>query len=114
MVMGDAEKLTQTETELKNLFAEDLHLYRSKNTYLEINTKSVSKASAIEVLRQSFQVKVEEIIAFGDNWNDIEMLRYVGHGVAMENAPDGVKKYADEIAPKHTEDGVAQMLEKYF
>ncbi len=114
MLMGDADQITQAQSELYAQFSEQLHLYRSKDTYLEINTKSVSKASAIEILRQNFQVEISEIIAFGDNWNDTEMLRYAGHGVAMENAPDEVKKCANEIAPKHTEDGVAQILEKYF
>ena len=54
----------------------------------------------------------EEIIAFGDAENDIDMLRFAGLGVAVANSPENVKRHADRIAPANTEEGVAQVLEE--
>jgi Cof subfamily protein (haloacid dehalogenase superfamily) len=114
MLMGDADRLSRCQALLQQHFANELHLYRSKDTYLEINAKQVSKASAIALVQTLWNIPTEAIIAFGDNWNDTEMLAYVGHGCAMQNAPDGVKAFADEIAPHHHEDGVAQVIHRYF
>lgn len=70
-----------------------------------------SKAKGIEqfMIRQGF--KKEDVYAFGDNLNDIEMLQFVGHGVAMGNAPDIVKKSAKYVTKEVGEDGIAYGLE---
>ena len=54
------------------------------------------------------------MIAVGDGLNDLPMIEYAGLGVAMENAPDGVKESADYITARtNNEDGVAEVLEKF-
>ena len=53
---------------------------------------------------------VENSVAFGDNYNDVEMLKYVGCGVAMGNAPDDVKKIANEITTSNEDDGIYNFL----
>ena len=53
-------------------------------------------------------------LAFGDMPNDIPMLAWAGHGVAMGNAHPELKRHADEIAPGNEEDGVAAVLERLF
>ncbi|MFR4357968.1 MAG: HAD family hydrolase, partial [Clostridia bacterium] len=57
-------------------------------------------------------IKPEEILAFGDNENDCEMLRMCGIGVAMENAIDAAKEAADLIAGSNEEEGVAHMIDQ--
>ena len=53
-------------------------------------------------------------MSFGDGENDLSMIRMAGIGVAMENAPDGVKESADYITARtNNEDGVAEVLEKF-
>ena len=52
------------------------------------------------------------MVAFGDELNDVEMIAWAGHGVAMGNAADVAKDAADEIAPTNDEDGVAVVLER--
>ena len=59
-------------------------------------------------------IKREEIVAFGDNYNDIEMLKYAGTGVAVENAEGDVKKNADYICLRNDENGVGKFLEKFL
>lgn len=56
----------------------------------------------------------EELIACGDGMNDISMIEYAGLGAAMENAYPPVKEKADIIAPSNDEDGVAEIIAKYF
>ena len=72
-----------------------------------------SKSDAIHMLKDHFHVKQEEIMAFGDNFNDIDMIRYAGLGVAMGNAADEVKEVADYITLSNEEDGVAAAIEKF-
>lgn len=70
-----------------------------------------SKAKGIEQFMIHRGIKKEDVYAFGDNLNDIEMLQFVGHGVAMGNAPDVVKKAAKYVTKDVGEDGIAYGLE---
>ena len=56
----------------------------------------------------------EEIAAFGDGENDLEMIQYAGFGVAMGNAVESLKQAADHVAPPCEEDGVACVLEQFL
>lgn len=61
-----------------------------------------------------FQIAADEIIAFGDNFNDLDMLEYAGLSVAMGNAPDEIKQIAKEVTATNNEDGIALILEREF
>ncbi|MBS7528558.1 HAD family phosphatase [Fusibacter paucivorans] len=80
-------------------------------TSFDVNAKGVNKASGIEALRAHYQIPVEDVIAFGDNENDMDMIAYAGVGVAMGNAVESVKAIADRVAPTNDEDGLVVMLE---
>ena len=54
------------------------------------------------------------MVCCGDGFNDVTMIQFAGLGVAMANAQDAVKKYADYITASNDEDGVAQVVEKFF
>ncbi|MBZ9627752.1 Cof-type HAD-IIB family hydrolase [Psychroflexus sp. CAK1W] len=115
MCMGDAKLVSEFYDELAKKLTEDLHLYRSKDTYIEIAPKQISKKSAIEFLIASeFGLHLSDVLSFGDNYNDIEMLQASGHGVAVGNAKNEVKLAADEIIGNAKEDGVAEFLLAYF
>jgi Cof subfamily protein (haloacid dehalogenase superfamily) len=116
MCMGEKEKIDQLWSYLEDEFSDQLHLYRSKDTYIEIANKKISKLTGIqEILNQCFpQIKLSEAVAFGDNYNDIEMLEGVGLGVAVANAREEVKAVADQITKNHKEDGVAISLKNIF
>jgi len=114
MVMGQNEGIKKVIDFVNTHFPQLLATYPSKQTHLDINHLDCSKGNAIHFLQKKMSISNEQSIAFGDNWNDVEMLQSVGHGVAMQNAPEGVQKIAKEIAAPHYEDGVAQMIEKYF
>lgn len=72
-----------------------------------------SKASGVKALAEHFGIPLEQVMALGDNNNDIEMLRAVGWGVAMGHAHDEVKAAARAITASNWEDGVALAIERY-
>ena len=63
---------------------------------------------------KKFDIQKPEIIAIGDNYNDMGMLEFAGLGIAMGNAPDLVKQCADDITLSNDEDGVADAIKKYI
>jgi hydroxymethylpyrimidine pyrophosphatase-like HAD family hydrolase len=82
------------------------------NTLIEIQAPGVTKAAALARVCDRFGVDHASTIAFGDMPNDIEMLTWVSHGVAMANAHIDVKNVANEITASNDDDGVAIILER--
>lgn len=115
MAMGEESQIDQIRDYLAEKFPGQLHLYRSKNTYLEIAPKSISKYTAVELLLDRYyNLSPEEAIAFGDNYNDVEMLKNIGYGVAVGNARPEALKVANEVAGMSIDDGVAKSLNQLF
>ena len=80
----------------------------------EIVNSKVSKASGIQVLCDQMGITINEVMAFGDSGNDIEMLSSVGIGVAMGNASSEVKSVAKYETLSNEEDGIVYFVEKYL
>jgi hypothetical protein len=115
MCMGEAEEIQLLENYIQTHFKTQLNAYRSKPTYLEISSKDISKLSALShLLENHFNHQLSDVIAFGDNYNDVEMISGVGMGVAVENAKDEVKLVANKIAESNVNDGVAKILKMIF
>ena len=111
MCMGPENDIEAIEQHLKLHHAQDLSLYRSKPTYLEIAHSSISKRTALQLLLDNMlDMEWGDLVAFGDNFNDMEMLEAVGLGVAVGNARDEVKAIANHIAPPGKDDGVARTI----
>jgi hypothetical protein len=72
-----------------------------------------SKASGVKALAQHFDIPLEQVMALGDNNNDILMLGSVGWGVAMGHASNEVKAAARAVTTSNREDGVALAIERY-
>ena len=115
MCMGDATKIDNLYQSLLQRLGNQLHLYRSKDTYLEIAPKPISKATGLKkILEHGYAIEMNEVVAFGDGYNDIDLLQQVGWGVAVANAFPEVKAVANEITKHHKEDGVASTLARIF
>ena len=69
-----------------------------------------NKGSALQHFQEAYKISPDETLAFGDNINDIEMLKRASHSFAVENAREEVKEVANFIAPSYKEDGVLQVL----
>jgi Cof subfamily protein (haloacid dehalogenase superfamily) len=81
---------------------------------IEFSARGVTKAFGLAGVCRLLDLPARDVIAFGDMPNDVEMLRWAGHGVAMANAHPDALAVADEIAAPNSEDGVAQVLERWF
>lgn len=84
------------------------------NTLIELMAPGCSKASALQWICDHDGIHSDRVIAFGDMPNDLEMLAWAGHGVAMGNAHDTIKAVANAVTLSNSEDGVAHILEQYF
>ncbi|MEL4454889.1 Cof-type HAD-IIB family hydrolase [Lutimonas vermicola] len=113
MCMGDPAELDRLVAFIENNYKEQIVGYRSKPTYLEISPKSITKKTSLETLLDLHypDLGLHNVMAFGDNYNDVDMLSAVGVGVAVENAITEAKDVADHKTARNIDDGVALFLE---
>ena len=114
MVMSEPENIARIQQSLRSLYNGRLNIYPSKTTYLEVMDSRGSKSNAVRFVSERMGLASGEIVAIGDNYNDIEMIQYAGLGVAMGNAPDDIKAKADDVTDTNNNDGVRKALEEYF
>ncbi len=88
----------------------EIYMTTSVQQLIEISHRSAGKHSGIKYFMERLDLKAEEIAAFGDADNDVDMLAFAGCGIAMENASVKCKEVADYVTKHHTEDGVAYGL----
>ncbi|MBR5866293.1 MAG: HAD family phosphatase [Spirochaetaceae bacterium] len=81
--------------------------------WYKFSAGNATKEYSIQVLSKKINIPVEDIIAFGDDFNDIGMLKLCGKGIAMQNAIEQVKEIADYITKSNNDDGVAWYLENF-
>jgi hydroxymethylpyrimidine pyrophosphatase-like HAD family hydrolase len=114
--MGPADEIAVLYDNLILHLNEDLHVYKSKDTYLEIASKKISKKSAIATLLEHVYGHLDwkDVIAFGDNYNDMEMLAAVGMGVAVGNAKEEVLAIANDVTATNKKHGVALSVAKHI
>jgi len=93
----------------------ELYLTTSVATFLEATNPYVNKGTAVRYLAEELLgLEIANVMAIGDNFNDLEMLEYAGIGIAMGNAPEGVQAIAQWVAPSVDSDGVAVAIEKFL
>ena len=113
MLMGEKNLIESMFQLLNEKYTSVMQIYRGKDTYIELSDISISKLTGVKiVLDEVYHLSLSETIAFGDNYNDLEMLKGVGCGVAVDNARDEVKAVAKHLTDHHSKDGVASFLEK--
>ncbi len=78
--------------------------------WLEINSKIAGKANMLKVLAEKVQRDLRDIVVFGDNYNDMGILEIAGKAIVVKDAPEEVKKLADDICPPSDKGGVIQYL----
>ena len=93
-------------------FPDEAHVTSSGIDFVEATPPGGTKGAALARLCAELDIVAEEVIAFGDNLNDLTMIEWAGRGVAMGNAEEAVKDIADEITSTNVEFGVARILEE--
>lgn len=106
------EKLSRENDDVNPILMQDSF---GEHKWVEIMPKNVNKPTSIEWLEKYFNIDNQDVMAFGDGLNDVDMLKYVGVGVAMKNALAEVKSVAKLVTDKpNTEDGIVDFLKKYL
>lgn len=113
MLMGTKASADAICPQLVRKFGSKMNVYRSNDTLIELAPREVSKSSAIQRVLQPKET-MANVIAFGDNYNDMEMLEQSGLGIAVENARSEVKAVADHVTLSNTEDGVAHYIKQHL
>ena len=110
IICSEPEKRMEWKTRLEELGG--LYITSSVSYRIEVSNEKSGKGSALRKVAELLDVKPEEIIAFGNAENDLDMLAFAGISVAVANSEPAVLHAADRIAPSNEEEGVAQILEE--
>jgi hydroxymethylpyrimidine pyrophosphatase-like HAD family hydrolase len=97
---------------IEALLPGDCRAQLCENRLILITARSAGKWNAVRALARDFGISAAEIAAFGDDWNDLEMIQGCGAGVAVANALEEVRAAADFICASNEEDGPAHWLEE--
>jgi len=111
-IIEDQDLLLTLHRELTTKYRQ-LHITRSKPIFLEFMALEANKGLALQVLAGHYGIRREEILAIGDSYNDLDMIRWAGIGIAMANARPEVKAAADYVTASNDENGVAEALHRY-
>ena len=112
LFIGANERLKELEKRIHEAVGNEVNKVFSKKHYLEVMNKDVNKGEALRKLFLMEGININKVIAFGDAWNDLEMLQIVGHGVAMGNAEEELKTLVGRSCGTNDEDGIGEYLEK--
>ena len=113
MVVGE-ERLDSVLQEINDLFDGHVRAVSSGYGCIDILQDGIHKAWGLVELLKRWNLKPEQIMAFGDSENDIEMLELAGISYAMENAEEAVKRVATKVAPANSQAGVYKVLENWL
>ncbi|WP_025025457.1 Cof-type HAD-IIB family hydrolase [Caldalkalibacillus mannanilyticus] len=110
-LFGDEEKMDKTFSEIHPRFPQ-LSIIRSGEQFIDVIHPNATKGNALKKLTEWYGIEAQEVVAFGNYFNDLEMLQFAGLGVAMQNSPEEVKRLADRVSVSNNEHGVAVVLEE--
>lgn len=109
----EADYLDKQIKKIPSTFYDRYEVIKTRKNLLEFMPKGITKAYGISLLAKDLGIKQEEIMAIGDEENDLPMIEYAGIGVAMKNAVPEVKAAAQTITDTNDHDGVAKVVEAY-
>lgn len=112
LMTGDPKKTAKAVEEISELVGERMDVYRSAPFFVELVPRGIDKAQSLRRLLAQLNLTPNDMIAFGDGYNDLSMLRLAGMGVAMSNAAPEVRSEADYVTLSNEEDGVAAAIDK--
>ena len=111
LAVGESGRPLRVLDEARAYFAGRAEVTVSHPEFLEFLAPGVSKGQAVRWLARRLGIPLDQSLAMGDQYNDLEMIEATGHGVAMPSAPAGVQAVARYIAPPVEEEGAAQIIE---
>jgi hydroxymethylpyrimidine pyrophosphatase-like HAD family hydrolase len=114
LFLGPAERLAEVAEAIHRAHPHQVGVVQTEETILQVMHATVSKAQALRVVAAEVGAHREQVMAIGDNANDVGMLRWAGLGVAVANAVPKAAAAADAITARHDDEGVAKAVQKYI
>jgi Cof subfamily protein (haloacid dehalogenase superfamily) len=99
---------------IENVGIEGDITYSTNNGLIEVVPLGISKATGVEEVARPLDIAADDVVAFGDMPNDVPMLVWAGHGVAMGNAHPEALAAANEVTASNSDDGLARVLERWW
>ena len=110
MFVGTEEKLKRAIKQIPDIYAQRFNMMQSLDCFFEFLHPQASKGQTLQRLAKHLAIHPSEILAIGDNENDLSMLNFAGISVAMGNAEEPIKKNADYVTKTNEEEGVRHSL----
>ena len=114
LIVGDPTPLHKLELRLAKELEGKMEVYRSADFFLECVPLGIDKARSLDRLISTLGIQRKEVIACGDGYNDLSMIRFAGLGVAMANEAKDIQSEADFVTLSNEEDGVAHVVERFI
>jgi len=111
--IDDPVKIKELSLEMKKHFDGRLKCVSSMSHFLEFISNDAGKGTALAEIGEMFNIDKSEMLAIGDSYNDVEMLKYAGFSVAVANTPDDIKAICDHVTLSNNDDGVAAVIEEF-
>ena len=112
--IDEIEKISKLQDKMQHHFKDKLNCHTSRPYLLEFVGKGASKAAGMEEIGKYYGIDRSEMIAAGDGYNDVSMIKYAGLGIVMGNAPDDIKEIGDFVTLSNDEDGLAYAIDKFL
>lgn len=113
MFIDDPKVLNKARDQVFAKFGQEFSIAQSEPYFIEVMPKNVSKGNAVTELAQRLGLHMDQVMAIGDQGNDLSMIKVAGTGVAMGNAIDDIKNNAQFITATNNESGVAEAIKKF-
>ena len=116
LVEAEEDNIPKIKDMLTHFYAENIEHRRWGAPFpvIEIVKRGISKARGIDYVKSYLNIDSSNIIAFGDEDNDLEMIKYAQYGIAMDNGLDDLKHIANHITYSNNEDGIGRYLNEFF
>lgn len=111
---GDKERFKKLRDYVEEKYLDKVNIFESGDSVMDIVNKKASKGNALKIVANDMGIALDEIVAFGDNENDLAMLKDVNYSVAVENAKDLVKENVRYITRSNEESGVGKFLNLFL
>lgn len=108
----DKDSVEQYHAYYNEAWGDQFSVTTSGQEWIDVMNKNIDKGRGMQELSKLFNIPTDNMMAFGDNYNDIEMLSTVKYSFAMANAHENIKQHANFQAPSNNDQGVAQIIQK--
>jgi Cof subfamily protein (haloacid dehalogenase superfamily) len=112
-VVTDPNRTAEVLALMERVCGPDAYVTRSNPEFVEMLNPAVDKGVALRIVAESYGIPMERVMAIGDSYNDLPLLRAAGFAVAMGSAPDELKAEADAVVGDVEHDGVAEAIERF-